>query len=152
GPLSLGAVRRMLVEQLGLTLPRHVLRRIYDTTLGNPLFALELGRMLADQRLPATGEDLPVPETVEEVLGARVTRLPRSVRRLLLAVALGAELEPNQLGAVAEPSVLDDAIDRGLLVVRGGRVRASHPLLAAAAKRRSRVHERRELHLALAAT
>jgi DNA-binding CsgD family transcriptional regulator len=151
GPLSLGAVRRMLVERLGLALPRHLLRRIYDTTLGNPLFALELGRMLVEQELPAPGEDLPVPETVEELLGARVTRLPRSVRRLLLAVALGAEVEPAQLRAVADPLVLDDAIDRGLLVFHGARVRASHPLLAAAVKDRSHVGERRELHLALAA-
>src|SRR5262249_27121326 len=106
--------------------------------------------MLAEQGLPAVGEDLPVPETVEELLGARVKRLPRPMRSLLLAVALGAELEPVQLAAVAEPAGLDDAVEQGLLLVHGGRVRPSHPLLAAAVKRRSRVGERRELHLTLA--
>jgi len=150
GPLSLGALRGILVERLGLTVSRHLLRRIFDATLGNPLFALELGRMLVEQGLPAVGEDLPVPETVEELLGARVTRLPRPTRSLLLAVALGAELEPVQLAAVAEPAALDDAVEQGLLLVHGGRVRPSHPLLAAAVKRRSRVRERRELHLTLA--
>ena len=50
GPLSLGAVRRLLAERLGLSLPRPLLRRIVDTTLGNPLFALEVGRALAEQR------------------------------------------------------------------------------------------------------
>src|SRR5262249_12797642 len=105
-PLSLGALRGMLVERLGLTVSRHLLRRIFDATLGNPLFALELGRMLAEQGLPAVGEDLPVPETVEELLGARVKRLPRPMRSLLLAVALGAEPEPVQLAAVAGPAGL----------------------------------------------
>jgi DNA-binding CsgD family transcriptional regulator len=151
GPLSLGAIRRMLVERLHLTMSRHLLRRIYDATLGNPLFALELGRTLVEQGLPTLGEDLPVPETVEELLGQRVTRLHRPVRRLLLAVALGAE-EPGQLGAVAEPAVLDDAVDQGVVLIRGGRVRASHPLLAAAVKRRSHVRERRALHMTLANT
>src|SRR5262249_35900548 len=45
-PLSLGAIRRMLRDQLGLSLPRHLLRQIADATLGNPLFALEVGRTL----------------------------------------------------------------------------------------------------------
>jgi DNA-binding NarL/FixJ family response regulator len=152
GPLSLGAVRRMLVERLGLTLPRHLLRRLYDVTLGNPLFALELGRMLVEQELPALGEDLPVPETVEELLGTRVTRLPASVRMLLLAVSLGGDVESAQLGAIADPAALDEAIDRGLLVTHGSRVRTSHPLFAAAVKRRSKLRERRELHLTLAAS
>ena len=152
GPLSLGAIRRMLSERLGLTLPRQLLRRIFDATLGNPLFALMLGRMLIEQGLPAIGADLPVPETVEELLGTRVTRLPRSVRTLVLAVALNGDLELAQLGPIASPATLDDAIERGLLLVAGGHVRVSHPLLAAAAKKRSGVRERRELHLTLAET
>jgi predicted ATPase len=69
GPLSLGALRHMLADRLQLTLPRHLLWRIFEATLGNPLFALELGRTLTEQGLPATGEDLPVPETVDELLG-----------------------------------------------------------------------------------
>jgi DNA-binding CsgD family transcriptional regulator len=152
GPLSLGAVRHMLAERLGLTLPQPLLRRIFDTTLGNPLFALELGRMLIEQDLPATSADLPVPETVEELFGRRVTRLPRPVRRLLLAVALNGDLELAQLASITEPAALDDAIERNLLVVSSGRVRTSHPLLAAAAKKRSSARERRELHLTLAKT
>ena len=148
--LSIGALRRMLVARLGLTVSRHLLRRIYDVTLGNPLFALELGLVLVEEGLPAPGEDLPVPETVEELLGARATRLSRPLRSLLLAVGLGGELEPAQLTAIAEASVVDDAVEQGLLLIRGGRVRPSHPLLAAAVKRRSRLGERRELHLKLA--
>lgn len=151
GPLSLGAIRHMLSDRLQLILPRHLLSRIVEATLGNPLFALELGRTLAERGLPGIGGDLPVPETVEELLGARVTSLPPPVRRLLLAVSLSGDLEPSRLPAIAGPAALDEAIERGVVRLDGNRLRASHPLLAAAAKKRSGWRERRELHLVLAA-
>ncbi len=152
GPLSLGATSRLLSERLGLSLRRQLLRRIVDTTLGNPLFALEIGRTLSERGLSGMGEEIPVPDAVEELLGTRVARLARPVRRLLLALALSGDLRVSQLAAVADRAAFDDAVDAGLLLVDGDRVRASHPLLAAAARNRSRAGERRELHLALAAT
>jgi DNA-binding CsgD family transcriptional regulator len=150
GPLSYGAIRQLLSERLGLVLPRHLLRRLVDTTLGNPLFALEVGRELAVSPWPAIGDDLPVPDAVEDLLGRRVARLPAAQRRLVLATALSAGLTATQLGAIAGSRAVEDAIDDGLLLVEGGRVRASHPLLAAAARKRSRPRARRQLHLALA--
>ena len=150
GPLSLGATRRLLSVRLGLSLPRQLLRRIVDSTLGNPLFALELGRSLVERALPEIGDDLPVPDAVEEMLGTRVTRLRSPVRRLLLAVALSADLRTGELAAIGDPAVLEDAVDDGLLLVDGDRVRASHPLIAAVAKQRSKPRERRALHGALA--
>jgi DNA-binding CsgD family transcriptional regulator len=152
GPLSPGAIRHLLADRLSARLPQHLVGQIYAATLGNPLFAVELGRALTEQGLPAPGEGLPVPETVEELLGARVTRLPQPVRRLLLAIALGGEIEFSRLGAIARRADLDEAIELGLaLITRQQCVRASHPLLAAAALNRSTLGERRELHLALAA-
>ena len=119
GPLSLGATRRILVGRLGLTLPRHLLRRIFDSTLGNPLFALEVGRQLVDSGLPAIGDDLPVPDAVEDLLGTRVAGLPGEVRRLLLAVALSPKLRVGQLTALTDPETLDLAVEVGVLVVDG---------------------------------
>ena len=69
GPLSLGAIRRILSDRLGLSVSRQLLRRIYDATLGNALFALEVGRKLVDEGPPGIGEDLPVPDAVEDLLG-----------------------------------------------------------------------------------
>lgn len=151
GSLSLGVIRRLLVERLGLTLPRHLLRRLVDSTLGNPLFALEIGRTLQEQGVPPIGEELPVPDAVEDLFGPRVSRLSPPVRRLLLAVALSAEPRPAELTALVGPDALEDAIDAGVLVIDRSRVRMSHPLLAAAARKRSRPRQRRELHLELAA-
>ena len=105
---------------------RRVLRRIVDATLGNPLFALEIGRLLA---AGGVGEDLPVPPAVEDLLGTRVSQAPRGARRLLLAVALGSDLPADELEAIAP---VDVALDAGLLVADGERVRAA----ASAAGRR----------------
>jgi DNA-binding CsgD family transcriptional regulator len=149
--LSIGATQRLLVERLGLRLPRHVLRRIVASTLGNPLFALELGRTLLDRGPMGLGEDVPLPDTVEELLGTRVATLPDTVRTLVLAVALSGDLRTWQVAAIAAPGALDEAVELGVLVVDGDRLRPAHPLFATAAKSRARPSERRELHAALAA-
>jgi DNA-binding NarL/FixJ family response regulator len=69
---------------------------------------------------------------------------------LLLAVALSGEPRVTELAAIGDPGTVEDAVDAGVLLVEGARVRASHPLLAAAARKHSRPRERRELHRALA--
>jgi DNA-binding CsgD family transcriptional regulator len=147
---SLDAVRRILSQRLGLTLPRHVLRRLYESALGNPLFVLELGRTVMEDGLPAIGDELPVPDSVEDLLGTRVASLSDPVRRVLLAVALDPALHVGQLASLAEPDAVDAAVEAGVLVVDGDHVRASHPLLAAAAVRHAHAAERRELHRRLA--
>jgi DNA-binding CsgD family transcriptional regulator len=152
GPLSFGATRRLLAERLGLTMPRQLLRRVFDVTLGNPLFVLELGRALAERGLPERYQDIPMPSGVEEMLGARVATLEPPLRRLLVAVSLSADLHVAELAPIEGVEALDAAIDAGLLLVSGDRVRASHPLLAAAAKHAATPSEQRALHEALALT
>ena len=151
GPLSLGAIRRLLRERLALSMSRQLLRRIYDATLGNALFALEVGRKLVDEGPPGIGEVLPVPDAVEDLLGLRVDRLSEGVRRLLLAVALSPDLRVGQLEVLTDPETLDLAVSSGVLVVTGDHVRASHPLLAAAVVERADAVERRNLHRRLGA-
>ena len=131
GPLSFGAIRRMLSERLGLTLQRQVLRRVVETSLGNPLFALEIGRSFLDEGIPVSPEEIAVPEVVEEVLGTRVARLTPVLRRLLLAVALSEGLRAAQIGVIGGPFALDEAVDAGLLVAR----RRSRARVAPAARR-----------------
>jgi DNA-binding CsgD family transcriptional regulator len=149
GPLTLAAIRHMLSAQLGLLLPRRVMRRVYDVTQGNPLFALELGRTLAERGAPEIGEELSMPASLDALLGARVDRLPAAQRRALLAVALGAGLTRRQLEAIAGEDAVQAALDAGLLVA-GERVRPAHPLLSATAARHAAPAERRALHLELA--
>jgi DNA-binding CsgD family transcriptional regulator/tetratricopeptide (TPR) repeat protein len=150
GPLSLGAARALLSERLGLSLPRRVLRETVETSRGNPLFLLELGRMLAGHGAPDIGAELPIPDVIEELFGARIAALPRHLRRLLLAVALAGELTVSQLTALGGADSAEDALDSDLLLADGERVRTSHPLLAAAARTGSTVRERSEMHAELA--
>ena len=152
GALSLGAVRALLAERLHLEPPRRVLLRLFELSHGSPLVVLELGRLLVDRGLPDLGEELPLPELVDEVFGRRVAALAETVHRALLAVALSGGLTRLELSSLVGPLAVEDAVTSGVLVVDGGRVRASHPLLAAAARRLSTADERREVHLDLAQT
>ncbi|HEX5148384.1 MAG TPA: AAA family ATPase [Candidatus Limnocylindrales bacterium] len=148
--LSFGAVRRLLADRLGLVVPRRTMRRIFETTRGNPLFAFEVGRILVERGATALDAHLPLPAAVEDLLGGRVAQLPGPMRRALLAVAFSADLRESQLAAIADPAAIDDARDAGLLVLDGDRLRTSHPLLAEAARTGARASERRALHLDLA--
>jgi len=150
GGLSLGAVRMLLSERLGLSLPRFVLRRVVDTTLGNPLHALEVGRQLRERGVPGVADEMPVPGEVAELLDARIAHLSSAAGQALLAASLAGELTVAELAGLVETKALDEAIAAGLVHVEGERARPSHPLFAAAAVARSSARERRELHRRLA--
>ena len=152
GPLSLGAVRQLLVERLGLRPPRRVLLRLFELSQGSPLVALELGRVLVTQGLPDVGEELPLPDLVDELFAERIAGLAAPTRRALLAVALSGGLTRLELASLVGPLALEDSVAARVLAVDGSRVRPSHPLLAAAARRSASAEERREVHRALAQT
>jgi DNA-binding CsgD family transcriptional regulator/DNA polymerase III delta prime subunit len=151
GPLNLEGVRRVLVGRFGFVPSRPLLRRIFDVTLGNPLFVLEVARTLGERGEPAIGEVLPVPDGVEELLGTRVAALPPAVRRLLLAIALSPDLRVAQLAELGGSEALDAAVEDRVLVVDGERVRAWHPLLTAAVVHDADAAEQRDLHRAVSA-
>lgn len=150
--LSLGAIRALLSDRLALSPPRRVLLRLFDLSQGSPLVALELGRMLVERGLPDVGEELPLPELVDEVFSHRVAGLAEPARRALLALALSGGLTRLEIASLVGPLELEDAVTDGLLVLDGSRVRPSHPLLAAAVRRSSSAEERAALHLVLAET
>ena len=148
GPLSLGGIRRMLFDRLGMALPRRTLRRIFEAAGGNPLFALELAR--AEEGGAGIGQEIALPDALEDLIAARVERLPAPVRRLLLAADLSGDLRMSQLLAISEPGALDDALEAGVLRFERDRVSASHPLLGAAVRALSVASDRRDLHRELA--
>ena len=150
GALNDNALRRLLASRLAVFPPRVLLRRIIDVSSGNALFALELGRSVRSAGVPAGSADITLPETVEDALSARARALAPGVRRLLLAVALTGGLRRDELEALTGRAAVDAAFDDGVLIRDGSRVRASHPLLAAAGVNQSQLSERRELHIAIA--
>ncbi|HEV2372383.1 MAG TPA: AAA family ATPase [Streptosporangiaceae bacterium] len=150
GPLSIGAIQHLLSARLRLVLPHRVLRQVFEVSQGNPLFALELGRTMAQRGVPEPGAELPIPDIAEDLFGERIRGLAAPARRVLLATALSADVGWLELSRLADPFALDQALSDGLITVERSRVRPSHPLLGAAVRRVASVRERRELHAALA--
>ena len=143
GPLSLGAVRRLLQERLDAAFPRPVLRRIYDQSAGNAFFALELARALRSRGgVLSPADELPVPRELERLLAERLERLPPETQEPLAAVAALAEPTLD----LVEEELLEPAFADGVLALEHGRIRFAHPLLAAVAYQRVGPRARRVLH------
>jgi DNA-binding CsgD family transcriptional regulator len=144
GPLSVGALHRFLRDRLGRPFARQTLLRIHEGSGGNPFFALELARVLdADIDLL---QPLLVPETLEELVRARISGLPASTREALaLASALGTTSESllERAGVAAdalEPAAVAHVIER-----ENGTIRFTHPLLSSVLYR-DLGEERRSVH------
>jgi len=67
GPLSVGAMSRRLADRLGLRCPLRA-RQVLRPPPWQSALRVEVGRTLAERGVPALGQDLPVPDTVEELL------------------------------------------------------------------------------------
>jgi len=132
-----------------------VLRRIEQTSGGNPFFALELGRALLDpQTSSSAAEPLTVSPTLADLLGVRLARLSTLVRQALVAAAALAHPTVEAVVEVAGyggAKRLDRAVEAGVITVDDGLVRFTHPLLASVVYSQASASERRHLHLRLAA-
>jgi len=164
GPLSLGALHRLLHDHVGRPFARQTLLRIHERSGGNPFFALELARVLDEDIDPL--EPLPVPETLDELVRARLVGLPAATRdALALASALGTPSESLLESAGVTSEALAPAIAAQVVTRDRGAIRFTHPLLSSVlyndlGAERKVVHERiaaivadpvvRARHLALA--
>jgi DNA-binding CsgD family transcriptional regulator len=154
GGLSVGAIRELLRTRLDATFPRPTLIRLWETSRGNPLFALELATAL--QRRGGTlapGEDLPIPADLDELLHARVDGLSAAALEVARAVAALADptvtLVEAALGARSDAG-LAEALDARILELDGQRLRFTHPLLGSAVAARQTPARRRSLNARLA--
>ena len=129
GPLSVGALHGFLRNRLGRSFGRQTLLRIHERSGGNPFFALELAGVLDADVDPL--EPLPVPETLEELVRARISALPASTREALsLASALGAPSEALFERADITGDALDAAFVANVIERENGTIRFTHPLLS----------------------
>ena len=153
-PLSVGALHELLRTRLEAAFPRPVLLRIWETSGGNPLFALELARAL--QRRGGRvepGAELPVPGALEDLVLERLGTLSEPADAVLRVVA--ASVEPTitlvQQSVDGAATGVDDAIAARVLELDGERLRFTHPLLASAIAARTVGERKRSLHEQLAA-
>ncbi len=129
GPLSVGALHRLLRDRFGRSFARQTLLRIHERSGGNPFFALELARVLDVDIDPL--EPLPVPERLDELVRARLAALPSVTRdALALASALGTPSESLLERAGVAPDALAPAVAAHLIERENGTIRFTHPLLS----------------------
>ncbi|MFF5931728.1 ATP-binding protein [Streptomyces hydrogenans] len=152
--------------------------RIFELSLGNPLFALELAagqpaeRRAHGIRTGSTPEDIEIPDRIRGLVAQRLARLPEDARRALSALAVAgrgtvalAELEPvasrglhPPLSGPAVVAALDAAGEAGLVDERDSVVAGRpspgyafrHPLVRLACADQLSKAARRLLHSAYA--
>ncbi|MGH3129141.1 MAG: helix-turn-helix transcriptional regulator [Gaiellaceae bacterium] len=147
-PLTLAALHEILKDELGRTFPRPALVRIERTSSGNPFFALELARALAEQGEQVHGSGpLPVPGDLAELIAGRLRRLSTATRRALLV----ASALPQPTLEMLDPAAIALAEAAGVVRVdHRRRVFFTHPLLATSVYRSATEDLRREVHRDLA--
>lgn len=158
GPLNVAALFHVIRDRTGLVFPRPALGRIAEASGGNPLYAVELARALHDHgAAPAPGEPLPVPDTLEALIDARLAGVPAGWRAALLLIALAHDPTVDLLTAALgddpqgpDPADLEAIVASGLVARRGGRLRFTHPLFATGTVARATPVERCDAHRRLA--
>jgi DNA-binding CsgD family transcriptional regulator len=146
GPLGPGPLHRLLRDRLDRSFSRQTLLRVHERAGGNPFFALEIARVVDDDADPV--EPLPLPDSLEELVGTRLGALPAPTRE---ALALAAALGPTPVALLQRAGVgqaaLQPALAGHVVELRGGVLGFTHPLLASAlyrdlGERRHQVHAR----------
>jgi DNA-binding CsgD family transcriptional regulator len=156
GPLDLQALEHVLQTRLQATLSGPTLRRLEETSGGNPFFALELARALLDPDASTIpGGHLPATRTLSDLLDTRLLGLSEQAREaLLVAAALSRPTVDLVCTAAADPGAalegLDQASEAGLLRLEAGHVVFAHPLYASVVYSQASPTELRRLHEHLA--
>ena len=149
GPLSLGALHGVLHSRLASPLPRGTLLRLHEESGGNPFYALELARALAEPDLGSTDQRLPA--RLDELVSKRLDGFGGRTREALALVAAQPRVTVAQLGAAGiEPADLDRPLGEHVLELERATVRFTHPLLASAVYRGLSSGERQRVHGLLA--
>jgi eukaryotic-like serine/threonine-protein kinase len=143
GALSREETRELITQAAGVPTSEAAAERIYQASEGNPLFAVELARLLeAEHQLDggsfSPGRPLPLPRAVHDTIGRRLAGLSSECRSLLgLAALAGRSFQLQVLTAASGLAVenvletLDEAAEASLVAGTDtpGEFRFTHVLL-----------------------
>jgi DNA-binding CsgD family transcriptional regulator len=155
GPLGGDALERLVRARLDVHLGPPVLRQLEAASGGNPYFALELARSLAERDRPlGPGEPLPVPGSLRTLVGERLADLAPSAHEAALATSALARptvaLVEASLHSADPAAAIAEAIDAGVLELDRDRLRFAHPLIASVVYADAPAPQRRSLHSRIA--
>jgi DNA-binding NarL/FixJ family response regulator len=170
-PLGIQDLHAAVSARLRRPFSRPTMGRIHEVSGGNPFYAIELARAIAEH---APGVETSLPRTLADVVRARLNGLDPDVHDALLAASCMAAPTVEQVSSATISDddrlivLLEIAESKGIIAIDGNRIHFSHPLLArgiyteAPAGQRRTMHRRladivdepelRARHLALAAT
>jgi predicted ATPase len=145
---------------------RGVVTMIAEKAAGNPFFAEEMVRDLAERgvlrgnrsayELTADAAEVSVPSTLQATIAARIDRLaPVAKRTLSAAAVIGARFDPGLLETLGIEPVLEDLVGGELIdqitFTRQPEYVFHHPLIRTVAYESQLKSDRAELHRRLAA-
>jgi DNA-binding CsgD family transcriptional regulator len=170
-PLGIRDLHAAVSARLRRPFSRPTMGRIHEVSGGNPFYAIELARAIADR---APGVEMSLPRTLADVVRTRISGLDPDVHDALLAASCMASPTVEQVSSATISDddrlieLLEKAESKGIIALDGNRIQFAHPLLArgvyteAAPGQRRTMHRRladivdepelRARHLALAAT
>jgi len=115
-PLGEQPAAELLVSVLGTGAAPELAGQVFDASKGNPLFVKELAIALREAGPAAPGQPtLPIPDSLQALVAARLDRLPLSTKRVLCrAAVVGKWFSHAAMAAMAQPGdgELDDDLDR----------------------------------------
>ena len=162
GVLAPAEVAELVARALGRRPDETLLRMVQQRAEGNPLFVLELLRLLAASgpmgRWPSG--NLRLPDTIREVIGRRLDRLPPATRQVLRhAAVVGRDVTPALLAPLAQipPDRLSDLLDPAISaevvqLIDAHALRFVHALVREVLYAELPTAERQRLHLRVANT
>ena len=154
-PLTLGGVHAVISKHLGHTLPRPLITRIHEVSGGNPFFALELARSVADE--PSRGV-VDLPDSLAALVRQRIGRPNKELSAVLLAASCAALPTIERVSRAIDLTVdrvvevVESAEASGVVELEGNKVRFCHPLFASGVYTGASPPQRRAMHRKLAGT
>jgi tetratricopeptide (TPR) repeat protein len=115
-PLAEPSAAELLGSLLGADAGPELAGKVFEASQGNPLFVRELALALRETGPAGPGEaPLPIPDSLQALVAARLDRLPLSAKRVLCrAAVVGKWFSHATLAAMAQPGdpPLDADLDR----------------------------------------
>jgi DNA-binding CsgD family transcriptional regulator len=139
--LSQIAIGEVAARLCKIRLPESAIREIYQQTDGNPLFAIEIIKVLMDESAGATVTSMParIPAGVHETIGRRLIRLSDRCNELLCVAAVhGRQFTAREISATVDEevqcvlTVLEPAVKTGIVqssVDASGSYQFTHALI-----------------------